>query len=357
MVCHIYKSDCFGSSRLMLQAKWDEQSVFIHKTGVLDGEIHEVDGKKIISQKLLWKNIISVLRCEEVNSMVFHAQSSILYLLACYVYLVVWGCGRKVLLVYDIHDLNEYVSRCGVNKYFDYIYYRYNVFLLLEYFVLHVLHIKSMTVSKGLSRIISKRYRCDRPKIVRSAILPDAMPVRQNNQNNKCRAVYFGTRNHLPISLIPELIKYDISVDFYGRDVRKGEVLRGLPREKENLFRFYGAYIPENLDFLNAYDLLILFKPEKVSINYRYALPNKMYQSLAHGLSILVSDNFIEMKYLLRCISGAVVVFKDGDDLPSVLTRVRQNKDEYVRAAWQFVVQLHNEARYNYQEMVFQSNF
>jgi hypothetical protein len=172
VVYHVFKADCFGSSRVMTQTTWDDKSIFIHSSEAKPSKHGKPD---IASIKLnLFAIAWHVLKANpnQNSTFIFHAQSSLPYLLFSS-----WLCfltaRRLPLLVYDMHDLLE--KRDSYHSWWNYLRYgllRHQLLRLLEKSIFQHSGIRKVTVSDGLAELVSQRYRCPIPAVVRSVPQP-----------------------------------------------------------------------------------------------------------------------------------------------------------------------------------------
>ena len=122
MIYHIYKTDCNKSSRVLMQSRWDSAFSFIHLSSNAYTEPH---------LKLEWKNLFSVaFRMGEKDCMVFHAQSSLPYLLLAFLVKNIFFLKGRY--VYDIHDYHELSPK---TKILSREFFRYIVFFVFEYII------------------------------------------------------------------------------------------------------------------------------------------------------------------------------------------------------------------------------
>jgi len=346
-VYHIYKANCYNSSRVMLQTEWDFESILVHqvvpkKSSYGDSGFHEVN--------LGFLNLLRIVFCLRSQSatFVFHAQSSLPFLL--FVRLLSFFLDINGLrIVYDIHDYHERKKESGLYRMLRYYWFRYLIIRCLESLVLNDKRVRVITVSNGLSKKVSESYGCGRPKVVMSAHQPPFSKQKDESfKNRTCHAVYFGISEHAPpVSLVKELAKQGISFHIYGRGMSEG--FYDLDDELLPSIRYFGEYDPSDLSFLLKYRYLVLYKPEVESVNYRVALPNKMFQGMGAGLSFIVSQNFEEMIHLLNDVPGSLGVLKDIDDISRLVGELEKfDILEYGDLIQRFLFRLTCDARSEY---------
>lgn len=326
---HVAKFDCFKSSRVTMQAKWDVETKYIHRSS----------RKASFAFPLEWKTLkFSIKDSSPEDRFIFHAQSSIIYLIVAKLFL-----GLKFgQCIFDIHDLNVIPRR------WDYLKLRAIVLTFLEWFVLRILKTKSTTVSKGISIIIAKKYAVERPLIVRNI---SAEVVIKDKNRPQQKLVYFGTLNRLPVSFFTDLEKDSLTIDVFGR-FNNDEENKALSNAiAKGYVNFKGAYDPKDLSFLYNYEFLY-YNIIPYDTNYRFAGPNKFFQALCHGLKILIPPGYSELLYLLspfpdtyRVIKGSVAEII-ASDYPSKDCIDIDNLDSYLHA-------LKNESKENYKRVLY----
>ena len=304
---HIYKTDCYKSSRVVLQASWDASSFFVHPLNNVRSGDSLKDGVDIDLTFFNLLKLILALKGRRRSSLVFHAQSSLPYLFFVK-FLLFFVDVVNVRIVYDIHDFHERPHVKRLWGWFRYSVVRYSVLLFLEWLVLHCRSIKVMAVSGGLSQIVSEQYKCRPPAVVMSAPRLEVETIALDF-SEEFSVVYFGMRKHAPpTELVKQFVALGIPFHLYGRDIPEGFYDLEDPR---GVVKYFGEYNPKDLSFLKKYKCLVLHKQEANSLNYRVALPNKMFQAISFGLCFILSSNFEEMIETLRGIPGSIYVLDD----------------------------------------------
>ncbi len=277
-----------------MQSRWDKQFSFIHLSS---------SGYKRPHLKLNWKSLINVaFRMDEKDSMVFHAQSALPYLVFAFFIKKIFFLKGKY--VYDIHDFHELNPKA---KIFTKEYVRHIVFFALEMMVFKFNEISKITVSDGLAEIISKRYSALKPFVVKNLSLQEKDYAKFLDNRHTDSVLYFGTKERVPLDAIQKLIKNNIHIDIYGRGIDRAWLKEMIGDFEGKSIKLHGEYFPDNLDFLHLYKFTIIFAPNDVSLNFKHSLPNKLFQSLAAGLIVLVSENFTEMIDLFSDVPRAVI--------------------------------------------------
>lgn len=283
-----------------MQSRWDREFSFIHLSS---------SGYAAPHSKFGWTNLfVAVFRMDKNDCIVFHSQSSLPYLsLAFLVKKIFFLKGRYIYDIHDFHELNPEVKILSKE------YLRYIVFIILEYIVFKSKGIGKITVSDGLAKLIAKRYASKKPFVVRNISLQQGESLKCSGVDVSDSIVYFGTKERVPVDAIPKLVQEGIYMDIYGRGIDENWLRNAIGEYDKTRVRVHGEYFPENLNFLNSYKLTIIFAPQDVSLNFRYSLPNKLFQALAAGLVVLVSDNFEEMIDLFSDVPNAVLPVNIND--------------------------------------------
>jgi len=296
-----------------MQSRWDGGCKYIHLTSS-DNYQHDV--------RLSFKNLFMICRNLNKNDViVFHAQSSLPYLIFASIAKKMLNFGGRY--VYDIHDLHEYTKTISKD---GRAIFRHIVLLVFEAIVFKIKNIKKITVSDGLSTIMRKRYSCEIIDVVYNVSVSELNAKIDFSLKKKNNIVFFGTKERLPIKALKKLSSQNIVVDIYGRGIDDLwiEEVAGVPKEYVNV---HGEYNPNDLRFLTNYKASIIFSPDDLSINFRHSLPNKLFQSLNAGHTVLVSENFFEMIQLFNDIKFAVVPVK-LENIADVFFDAMNNRQE-----------------------------
>jgi hypothetical protein len=346
---HIYIADCFGSSRINTQKSWDAHPVFIHKrrrnTLSHVGGINGVDSFELNVMFL----IFLILKSKGKQTFVFHAQPSLPHLLLARFVALLFR-KNKIVLVYDIHDLHEYRKERNIWRCIRYSFIRYYSLRVLEYICFRDKSIKKITVSEGMANEVAKQYDFSLPPhVVMSCSPPEKKPFDSLTVENKKALVYFGLKGHAPFELINQIKELGMELHLYGRDITPEAVSAIVGADKLNCVRFLGEYFPNDLFFLSQYSFLILYKPHIKTVNYRIALPNKLFQALNAGLTLIISDNFGEIKNIFDCIPGAVIVLRSGQDISCAIERACLIRDkDYGVLMYDYLCVLYEKSKQSY---------
>lgn len=286
-----------------MQNGWEKESIFIHVSKNDDYEKNKSFGFKSLADV--------IYKSKAGDVVVFHAQSALPYVV--FAWFLKICLRKKITFIYDIHDLHEWRST-------DSIYsrnaIRYLILGALEYIVFLVPSINKITVSNGLARLMSEKYNADAPIVVRN------VSSKSGDFANNCRlrdaVVFFGTKERAPVNIFEIIKNCGIQLHLYGRDMTP-EWLSGIKSNNDNI-RLFGEYNPKEMEFLYKYKALILY-PEGRTLNYKYSLPNKLFQALDHGVSVIAHEFFEEILELFSEAGGAVKSVNE-DNIASVLVEV-----------------------------------
>ena len=308
-VLHFYRADAKKSSRINSQIK-------------LDG------GEVLDEMKLLDPVVLYALfkKSSEGDVFVFHQQSSLINLALCFSLNIFM---KKVILVYDIHDILEFSNRPRMKDKVSFV-----VFSVLEGFFFKS-RVNILTVSDGLSRIFYLKYNRS-PKVFYN--IPQ-VSISLNDEfdasyNGSC--VYFGLINELrlPIDLLEFFKKNRLVLDVYGiffTNQQYQDVFNDFVREK--VIRYLGEYEPDNIvNIVSKYTFSIIYIPDE-RVNIRFCLPNKLFQSLFSGVRCVISNNLSEVK-LKFAATGSVLTLSELKDCDLTVfydSKVANEKIELLR--------------------------
>tara|TARA_R110001599_G_scaffold68408_9_gene192724 strand:- start:4928 stop:5893 length:966 start_codon:yes stop_codon:yes gene_type:complete len=319
----------------MMQSAWVGDNVYIHKTAC----------RTNFSFKLSFYNIFwIILGLKEEDALIYHAQSSLPYLVFSKIFC--FFLIKKNIFVYDVHDLHE-----DSNDESLYVKLRYLIFLWLEFFIFKIRSIRKMTVSRGLSCVISSKYRVEEPVVVYNCSVECADYINALNDRSES-ILFFGTKERFPIALLDVIQDSDMTLSFYGRGVNYEWLSEINKCYDRSLVNIYGEYSPDNLNFVSEYKVALNFFPENNSLNFKYSLPNKLFQAIGMGTTVIVSENFHEMIDLFSEIKYAVVSATE-DSFTDVVSDIVKNRT--MEDAWSGVLKLRdikNESMDNYKKLV-----
>ncbi|GEM_PF-4122979 len=266
----------------------------------------------------LWNLLKSI--DQNTTRIVFHAQASLPYLIISL--LLIRLKKWKVELVYDIHDMHE--QQHGSIK----VWVRWLILGAAELLVLCLFKIRAITVSESIAKEIARRYKCAQPDVCLN-VSPNQKSPESHKLLSEPRIVYFGNfgRFHeyrISSQTLETLEREKVSIDFHGHiDPEYQNKLAGYA--ERGVIRLHGEYRPEDLSFLYNYNFAILDYASSPSCNVRFCLPNKIFQALGHGLTVLVSPNLEQARQLFAKVPFAVV------QLPPNYKKVREFLENIIR--------------------------
>lgn len=279
-VLHVCKFRAAGASRVQMQLEWDHGSVMD-----LDSELSTAQTHFSLSCRTL----LALLRKQRFSAIVFHMQSSVPYLLLALA--ARFLTGTRVVLVYDIHDLNEWPAAGPA-----YMRFRFCSFWVLEGIAIRCAD-RVLTVSRGIASIYYGRYRRPLTVVYNAPAMVSAQPGPASGSREGL--VYFGLINktRLPRHVIDAISDLGMRVDVYGILYENDpEYLSWLDEKvKGGCVRLMGRYSANSLQFLSGYSFALLVF-EQGELNLRYCLPNKLFQAILHGLPCVVSHELVECR-------------------------------------------------------------
>lgn len=260
---------------------------------------------------LPYRKLLKRFRSGEPHSLVFHQQLMLIPLLLLFFTSKLFG-HKNIRFVYDMHDLIEINEWHNLQKRVEgYLFY------FLELIVAR-LPITVMTVSKGLKQEFLNRYHGKALVVYNLPTLDNTIvvrkPLEKKEANDRIRVVYFGhlKPSRLHTNILKKLAELGIAVDLYGYftdDTCKEWVAKILRITHSSGGQYLGRYHPGDLSFLDNYTHSLMAFPSS-AINIRYCMPNKLFQSLQHGLTCIVSDNMTEIMSEFQS-TGAVLEIDD----------------------------------------------
>lgn len=221
------------------------------------------------------------------DTIIFHQQAS----LVCMLLFLLFSLfkKRKNEIVYDMHDLIIF-DYAGFSRRL-----RACLIYALEFFVMQF-DFKVITVSNGLAKIIKKRYGKD-------AYVVYNFPLNYKVSNFTLKQVesedrklcYFGIidEKRIPLNLFKRVssLSKGERVDVYGYI----SPVSNFSFSGIDFLNYKFEFKPSDMSFLKDYNLLVFVTDQDLNLNYKYCMPNKIFQALTYGMDILVSDFFEEI--------------------------------------------------------------
>lgn len=275
-----------------MQMQWVNNSTVFHYGSEFDYPIQA---------KTLSFNAIRKISRVGGNTFVAHEQGSLVYLLFSIVCSMFYR--KKNNFAYDIHDIMYFPNI----KYVDvFVFLKKSINLILERIVFALPFIKLMSVTEGLSEYYYRRYG-KRPAVVRNVSVPITFP-RVRKFPSKLAAVkfvYFGFPTIFPFHLLDSIRLLGIVINYYGpalESMKKNDIFcqgygsaYAMYERNKDLIIQHGEFNQDDLSFLVEYDMLVISDNERSS-NIKWSLPNKIFQALAHGMSVLAIGDFEEAR-------------------------------------------------------------
>lgn len=187
-----------------------------------------------------------------------------------------------------------------------------------------------ITVSEGIANELTKRYRIHKVEVIRN------LPVRTSTETFREKQptlIYQGALNvgrgiELAIDMMKQLPCYKLLI------VGTGDIEIKLRKQmlESNLFdrvQFLGQLTPENLRLITPTAWLGLSLEEDMGLNYRYALPNKLFDYIAANVPVLVSD-LPEMRKIVEEFEiGIVASSRNPIELANQVADLFDDKKRY----------------------------
>jgi glycosyltransferase involved in cell wall biosynthesis len=238
---------------------------------------------EFLIRAVLYSKKFDVLHCNDLNSLPIG--------------IICKAFNRNIKVVYDAHEYEiETVHLKGWFK---------KVAARVERFCIQYAD-KVITVSESIAEEYSRLYGIDKPYIVLNC--PLSIEVSKKNHfreqlgipENKYIFLYQGALAegrgiHNILNVFRSRPDVDAVVAFMGYGPLSNEIKRAAEKS-ENIY-FYNAVSPNVvLEYTSSADFGISFIEDRC-LNYKYCLPNKLFEYLMVGLPVIVSD-LPEMKKL-----------------------------------------------------------
>ncbi|NWK62071.1 hypothetical protein HYI12_05645 [Acinetobacter sp. SwsAc3] len=271
-IIHVTKVPLDRSSRVLSQIN----------LGSYDYEVLYLDN--------FFESIKAIFKLRNQN-IIFHQQATLVVMIfAAFLNLFL---KNKNNIIYDMHDLVIF-DYAGL-----YMKLRACLIFILEKFAM-LFNIQVMTVSYGLAKIIKQRYN------------KEALVVYNFPQNYKTKSFlkkrpelyslkpcYFGIidEKRIPLKIFEKISKItERKADIYGyiSPVSKFSF------QDIDFLSYKGRFNPKDMSFLEDYNLLVFVTDRDLNLNYKYCMPNKLFQAVESGLDVLVSEFFEEIVFTFK---------------------------------------------------------
>lgn len=233
--------------------------------------------------------IYTSLRKIKGETIIFHQQASLFYLFYAILLNFFYSSKNKNNIIYDMHDLIIF-DHGGIKRYL-----RAFFILFLERAIM-LFDFKIITVSVGLADLIKRKYNKEAlvvynfPLNFANDISCSYFDQRENN-NKIC---YFGIidEKRIPLDIFRKVsFSCNKKIDIFGyvSPISKFKV------EDFDFLNYKGAFSPNNMDFLTNYSVLLFATDQELNLNYKYCMPNKVFQAVAYNLDLYISEFYEEI--------------------------------------------------------------
>jgi len=197
-----------------------------------------------------------------------------------------------------------------------------------------------ITVNDKLAEIYSEKYDVDVTAIrnVPEILQADNFEkiegkVEKGNRESKGVLIYQGALNMgRGIELMIDCMEFLPDVELLivgGGDISEALKIRVEDRKLGNSIRFLGRLSPKNLKKLTATASLGFSLEEDLGLNYRYALPNKIFDYIHAGIPVIVSDLPIMSKLVLKTGVGEILKERNPRALADLVSKVISKNESY----------------------------
>lgn len=192
---------------------------------------------------------------------------------------------RAVPLIYDSHELFTQVPELINRKTIQ------TIWKWIEHLILPRLRY-ALTVNYSLATIY-RRLHGTRFRVVRNVPERIEMTPRKGSREEKQRIIYQGSLNvGRGLELLVDAMQYLPDAIFLlvgSGDIENQLKERVVQRKVEDRVEFRGRVLPENLTEITLQADLGISLEEDLGLNYRYALPNKLFDYIQCRVPVLCS--------------------------------------------------------------------
>ena len=244
-------------------------------------------------------------------------------------YLISKICSSR--LIYDSHEyfteVPELINRKRVRS----------IWLFIERMIFPKLkHV--ITVNEKLAEIYNEKYKVPVTVIKNVPNLKDYSVTRPFDfvKDDERIILYQGSLNkgrglELMISTMPLLKNYRLIIigDGYQLEKLKDQVANS---DLGGKVIFLGKKLPEQLPGLTKNADVGISLEEDLGLNYRYALPNKIFDYIQAGIPVVASDLPLLDQLFQEFKVGEILKQRNPESLAYLITFVMANKDAYQEA-------------------------
>lgn len=275
-IVHVSRNSLSRSSRIQYQMSYD-------------------DGAHIGETKLLdYQAIRRIFQNRRLKQVIFHQH-------ACLPNLILALCYRafsrnKINIAFDIHDLLEFQLEDMTPKKF--------AFFIMAFALQRIVfasNVNLLTVSPDIADLITQKYRVHVTTILNTA--RQKTHLTSSELKKEKRIVYFGSINNerLKKEALMPFFEAGYKLDVYGvfgQSFTEHD-LKSLAL-REDQINYLGPYEAHNiLKYIEKYCASWMVFGSK-SQNYKFCLPNKLFQSLSVGVPCIVHENMISARNLAK---------------------------------------------------------
>ena len=238
---------------------------------------------------------------------------------------------RKITLVYDSHEyfteVPELMDRKRVQKFWGW----------LESFIMPHIH-HAYTVSGSIAMAYRQKYGIQM-KVVRNLpfrINPTIQPMPTLRAGSEKIILYQGSLNlGRGLELAIQAVRYTVNTRLII--IGQGDVEKKLKQlvhalDMEDRVTFIGRVAPDQLAGYTIQADIGISLEEDLGLNYRFALPNKVFDYIQAGVPVLVSD-LPEVRALVEAYDiGLVNSTQDPEILGALFTEMTGNEEK--RSVW-----------------------
>lgn len=187
-----------------------------------------------------------------------------------------------------------------------------------------------ITVSEGVANELMKRYNLKNIEVIRNVPIRTSTEVFKDKQPT---IIYQGALNmgrgiELAIEMMKQLPCYKLIIVGTG-DIEIKLRRQMLESDLSGRVQFLGQLTPENLRLVTPTAWIGLSLEEDMGLNYRYALPNKLFDYIAALVPVLVSD-LPEMKRVVEEHGvGIVAQSRNPIELANQIADFFEDKEGY----------------------------